>query len=65
MKHTKDIIIPFPMQRRFKGTEIWTDISPSEAAQALQGYYINMDLIVAALRDGREVQTSFAYYRKK
>ena len=41
----------------------WQETEESEVRYRLDGYYINLDEVIQAMKDGSTIRTPFAYYR--
>lgn len=44
-------------------SEEWQEITEEKLRDRLDGYYKNIDLAIAWIREGNQLRTAFAFYR--
>ncbi len=49
--------------QRSEDGQTWEDIDPKELRRKLSGYFKDVELCVAAMIDGQQIRTPFAFYR--
>jgi len=48
---------------KYGGSDSWESISEAKVRERLDGYYVDVDLVMDAMHQGDQVHTAFALYR--